>query len=66
MTRRVVFAGGTQAKALAKAYRLDIAADRDEDVFFIGAESLAREAAHRVIASADIMVNGACTTGTAI
>jgi len=66
MTRRVVFAGGTQAKALAKAYRLDIAADRDEDVFFIGAESLAREAAHRVIASADIMVMDLTTSGATV
>ena len=56
MTRRIVFAGGVQAKALAKAYRLDVADGRDEDVFFIGAESMAREAAHRVIAAADVVV----------
>ncbi len=56
MTRRVVFAGGVQARALAKAYRLDIAGESDEDVFFIGTEALVREAAHRVIAAADIVV----------
>ena len=56
MTRRIVFAGGVQAKALAKAYRLDVADGRDEDVFFIGAESMAREAAHRVVAAADVVV----------
>lgn len=66
MTRRIVFAGGIQARALAKAYRLDIAADRDEDVFFIGAEAMAREAAHRVIAAADIVVTDLTTAGETV
>ncbi len=66
MTRRVVFAGGVQAKALAKAYRLDAALDRDEDVFFIGAESMAREAAHRVIAAADIVVTDMTEAGETV
>ncbi len=66
MTRRVVFAGGIQARALAKAYRLDIAADRDEDVFFIGAEAMGREAAHRVIAAADIVVTDLTESGETI
>ena len=66
MTRRVVFAGGVQAKALARAYRLDIAVDRDEDVFFIGAESVAREAAHRVIAAADIVITDVSDAGETV
>ena len=66
MTRRVVFAGGTQARALAKAYRLDIAGDSDEDVFFIGTEALAREAAHRVIAAADIVITELTATGETV
>ena len=66
MTRRVVFAGGIQARALAKAYRLDIAADRDEDVFFIGADAMAREAAHRVIAAADIVVTDITPQGETV
>ncbi len=66
MTRRVVFAGGVQARALAKAYRLDIAGDSDEDVFFIGTEALAREAAHRVIAAADIIVTELTQTGETV
>ncbi len=66
MTRRVVFAGGVQARALAKAYRLDIAGDTDEDVFFIGGEALAREAAHRVIASADIVVTDLTEAGETV
>ncbi len=66
MTRRVVFAGGIQARALAKAYRMDIAADSDEDVFFIGAEALAREAAHRVIAAADIVVTDLTQAGESV
>ena len=66
MTRRVVFAGGTQARALAKAYRLDIAGDSDEDVFFIGTEALARDAAHRVIAAADIVVTELTQAGETV
>ena len=66
MTRRVVFAGGTQARALAQAYRLDIAGDSDEDVFFIGAEALVREAAHRVIAAADIVVTDLTDAGETV
>ena len=66
MTRRIVFAGGTQAKALARAYRLDIAVDRDEDVFFIGADAVVREAAHRVIASADIVVTDVTEAGETV
>ena len=66
MTRRVVFAGGVQTRALAKAYRLDIAADRDEDVFFIGAEAIGREAAHRVISAADIVVTDLTSTSQTV
>ncbi len=66
MSRRVVFAGGIQAKALAKAYRLDIAADTDEDVFFIGAEALSREAAHRVIAAGDVVVTDLTVAGPSV
>ena len=56
MTKRVVFAGGGQAKALAKAYRLDVALETDEDVFFIGAEAIGRDAARKVIGAADVLV----------
>ena len=66
MTRRVVFAGGIQTRALAKAYRLDIAADRDEDVFFIGAEAIGREAAHRVVSAADIVVTDVTATSQTV
>jgi|GEM_PF-2209517 len=66
MSKRVVFAGGVQAKALAKAYRLDVAADRDEDVFFIPAEAMVREAAHRVIASADLLVTDITEAGPTV
>lgn len=66
MTKRVVFAGGIQAKALARAYRLDIALDRDEDVYFIGTESMEREAAHRVIAAADILITDVSEAGESV
>ncbi len=66
MAKRVVFAGGIQARALAKAYRLDVAADSEEDVFFIGAEAMAREAAHRVIASADVVVTDLTEAGESV
>jgi hypothetical protein len=56
MTKRVVFAGAGQARALAKAYRLDVALDTDEDVFFIGVESIGRDAARKVIGAADVLV----------
>jgi hypothetical protein len=66
MTKRVVFAGGVQVKALAKAYRLDVAFDYDEDVYFIGAESIAREAAHKVVAAADVLVTDLSASGPTV
>jgi len=66
MTRRVVFAGGIQAKALAKAYRLDVALDRDEDVFFINVEAMAREAAQRVVAAADVLITDLTPSGQTV
>jgi hypothetical protein len=66
MTKRVVFAGGVQVKALAKAYRLDVALDTDEDVYFIGAESIAREAAQKVVAAADILVTDLTASGPTV
>jgi hypothetical protein len=66
MTKRVVFAGGVQVKALAKAYRLDVALDYDEDVYFIGADSIAREAAQKVVAAADILVTDLTTDGPTV
>ncbi len=66
MTKRVVFAGGIQARALAKAYRLDIALDTDEDVYFIGAESIGRETAQRVVAAADILVTDLTPEGPTV
>jgi hypothetical protein len=66
MTKRVVFAGGVQVKALAKAYRLDVALDYDEDVYFIGAESIAREAARKVVAAADILVTDLTASGPTV
>jgi hypothetical protein len=66
MGKRVVFAGGVQAKALAKAYRLDVAAERDEDVFFIPGEAMAREAAHRVVAAADVLVTDITEAGPTV
>jgi hypothetical protein len=66
MTKRVVFAGGVQVKALAKAYRLDVALDYDEDVFFIGAESIGREAAQKVVSAADILVTDLAAGGATV
>jgi hypothetical protein len=66
MTKRVVFAGAGQAKALAKAYRLDVALDTDEDVFFIGAESIGRDAARKVIGAADVLVTDLAAHGPSV
>ncbi len=66
MTKRVVFAGAGQAKALAKAYRLDVALDSDEDVFFIGAESIGRDAARKVISAADVLVTDLAPNGPTV
>jgi hypothetical protein len=66
MTKRVVFAGAGQAKALAKAYRLDVALDTDEDVFFIGVESVGRDAARKVISAADVLVTDLAADGPSV
>jgi hypothetical protein len=66
MTKRVVFAGAGQAKALAKAYRLDVALDADEDVFFVGAESIGRDAARKVIAAADVLITDMGSDGPSV
>ncbi len=66
MTKRVVFAGAGQAKALAKAYRLDVALDTDEDVFFIGSESIGRDAARKVIGAADVLVTDLSADGASV
>ncbi len=66
MTKRVVFAGAGQARALAKAYRLDVALDTDEDVFFIGTESVGRDAARKVISAADVLVTDLAADGPSV
>ncbi len=66
MTKRVVFVGGVQVKALAKAYRLDVALDRDDDVYFISASSIQRESAQRIVTAADILVTDLTLVGPTV
>jgi hypothetical protein len=66
MAKRVVFAGGAQIKAFAKAYRLDVGLDRDDDVYFISPGSILRESAQRVVAAADILVTDLTLVGPTV
>ncbi len=45
MSRRIVFAGGIQTRALARIYRSEIASESGDDVVFIGSGALCTEAA---------------------
>jgi hypothetical protein len=57
MARRIVFAGGQQMRALARIYRAEVASETDEDIVFIGAEAIARDAARRAMDAADVLVS---------
>jgi hypothetical protein len=56
MSRRIVFAGGTQTRAIARLYRSDIAGATGDDVMFVGSGAAGTEAARSALLLADIIV----------
>ena len=56
MIRRIVFVGGPQTKALARAYRSEVADDTKDEVAFVGIDALMRDAAQRVVGSTNVLV----------
>ena len=44
MSRRIVFAGGSQTRALARIYRSEIAGATGDDVVFIGTGAVGTDA----------------------
>jgi hypothetical protein len=55
MSRRIVFAGGTQTRALARIYRGEIAAQTGDDVVFIGSGAAGSDQARSALLLADMI-----------
>jgi hypothetical protein len=66
MARRIVFAGGQQMRALARTYRAEVATETDEDIIYIGAEAIGRDAARRAMDAADVLVSEMLDTGSVL
>jgi hypothetical protein len=66
MARRIVFAGGQQMRALARTYRAEVATETDEEIIFIGAEAIGRDAARRAMDAADVLVSETLETGSVL
>lgn len=56
MSRRIVFAGGAQARSLFNAYRLCVLGGRTDTAAYIGPVAASREAGRAVLAEAEIIV----------
>jgi hypothetical protein len=55
MSRRIVFAGGTQTRALARIYRTEVAGETGDDVVFIGSGAAGSDAARSALFLADVI-----------
>jgi Polysaccharide biosynthesis enzyme WcbI len=55
MTRRIVFAGGSQTRALARIFRAEIAGQTGDDVVFIGTGAVGTDAARSSLFLADVL-----------
>jgi hypothetical protein len=55
MSRRIVFAGGTQTRAIARIYRNEIAGETGDDVVFIGSGAAGTDAARSALFLADLI-----------
>jgi hypothetical protein len=55
MSRRIVFAGGSQTRALARIYRSEAAAQTGDDVVFIGTGAVGTDAARSTLLLADVL-----------
>jgi len=56
MSRRIVFAGGTQTRGIARLYRSDIANATGDDVMFIGSGAAGTDSARSALLLADVIV----------
>jgi hypothetical protein len=66
MSRRIVFAGGAQTRALARIYRSEIAAHTGDDVVFIGTGAVGTDAARSTLQLADVLAMEIDEDGDAI
>jgi hypothetical protein len=66
MSRRIVFAGGAQTRALARIYRAEIAAQTGDDVVFIGTGAVGTDAARSSLQLADVLAMEIDEDGDAI
>jgi len=66
MSRRIVFAGGMQTRALARIYRSEVAAATGDDVVFIGTGAVNTDAARSTLLLADIVAMEVDEDGDAI
>jgi hypothetical protein len=66
MSRRIVFAGGIQTRALARIYRSEIAGDSGDDVVFIGSGALGTEAARAAMLLANVVASEVDEDGDAV
>ena len=66
MSRRIVFAGGAQTRALARIYRGEIAAHTGDDVVFVGTGAVGTDAARSTLQLADVVAMEIDEDGDAI
>jgi hypothetical protein len=66
MSRRIVFAGGSQTRALARIFRGEIAGQTGDDVVFIGTGAVGTEAARSTLLLADVLVMEVDEDGDAV
>jgi hypothetical protein len=66
MSRRIVFAGGSQTRALARIYRSEIAGAAGDDVVFIGTGAVGTDAARSSLLLADVLVMEVDEDGDAV
>jgi hypothetical protein len=66
MSRRIVFAGGAQTRALARIYRSEIAGLTGDDVVFIGTGAVGTDAARSTLLLADVLAMEVDEDGDAV
>ena len=66
MSRRIVFAGGAQTRALARIYRGEIAATNGDDVVFIGTGAVGTDQARSTLLLANVLAMEVDEDGDAI
>jgi len=66
MTRRIVFAGGSQTRALARTFRAEIAGQSGDDVVFIGTGAVGTDAGRSSLLLADVLAMEVDEDGDAV